>query len=186
MNKESVFTRTITHADLGSVEVSAEISPCCWMYNSDFQLSVTLPNGGGRQFIRREGLKMKDATQEHVDEMLGIGIAPCRNEGCSNPAFDPKDFPESNRKGECEHCFMTALSARAAKSEAAAAKKLQEEDERMKKDGYTHRVDMVVHRDSGDDQFLRCYAVDPTKRSIIGMLKRRKSKVLDDYRITQL
>lgn len=187
MKKDSVFTRTISHATLGSVEISAEISPCVWMYNSDFQLTVKLPNGGGDQIIRRRGLKMDEATQEHVDEMLSsFGVTPCIQDGCNNPAFDPIDFPLGNRKGVCEQCFMAAMRERLAASQEAEKKKLAEEDAQAKAEGYTHRVDMVVHPAEGDDKFLRGWYVNPTPKQIQTSLRRRRSTNVDDFVIIPL
>ncbi|QCI13048.1 hypothetical protein E6B08_17460 [Pseudomonas putida] len=183
---KSTFTRTIQHPELGEVILTAEVSPCVWMYNTAFQLSIQLPGRGGHITSRVEGLKLADATQAHVDELLGAAhIKPCVCEGCINPAFDPS-VCDTNRAGKCESCFIAELNAEWEQEEKEEQARLKKEREKAKAKGYTHVIDLVVHPRNGDDKFVSYYVKDATPEMAIGLLKKNRSVVLDSYRIEQL
>lgn len=67
------------------------------------------------------------------------------------------------------------------RNEAAA------KDVAMRKRGYTKKVTAVVHSNTGSDTVLTMYADNSvTDREVQAMLKRRRSVVLNDYRIDTL
>lgn len=84
---------------VGDIVLTAEVCPCSWMYNTDFQVWIRLPGEGGQITSHVKGVKLADATQVHVDELLGaVQIKPCACEGCNNPAFDAS-VHKTNRAG---------------------------------------------------------------------------------------
>jgi hypothetical protein len=183
---KSTFTRSIQHPELGEVILSAEVSPCVWMYNTAFQLSIQLPGRGGHIISQLKGIKLADTTQDHVDELLGaVQIKPCVCEECNNPAFDPS-VCDTNRAGKCESCFMAELNAEWEQEEKKEQERLKKQREKAKAQGFTHVIDLVVHPKHGDDRFLSYFVKDATPEMAVGLLKKHRSMVLDDYRIDLL
>lgn len=183
---KSTFTRTIQHPELGEVILTAEVSPCVWMYNTAFQLSIRMAGKGGNIISRMKGLKLADATQAHVDELLGaIQIKICTCEGCKNPAFDPL-VCETNRAGKCETCFMAELNAEWEQEQKKEQARLKKQRDKAKAQGYTHEIFLVVHPKNGDDKLMSYFVKDATPQMAVGLLKRNRSVVLDSYRIEML
>lgn len=162
------------------VTLSAEVSPCSWMYQMPFQLRVSMEDKGGDIIIRDPNLRFENATADDMHRLLGaVQLVQCKCKGCSNPAFDPK-VHDTNRAGQCESCFMTKLNAQFAKEKAKEDAKLAKLDAKYKSQGYTHRVDMWVHA-GGDDVPVSMWMKNPTDEQIQAELKKRKSLVLTDY-----
>lgn len=71
----------------GDVELTAEVSPCCFMYGSGLQITVYLPDRG-RTYVLKKEIPIKDATEADCHALLEtVGVVPCKN--CQKPAFDP-------------------------------------------------------------------------------------------------
>lgn len=177
------FSHLFTKAD---VELTAEVSPCAWMYRGHpLQIRVQLP-GGGWVFKQQKGVTWEQATEAHVVALAeSIGVCACSR--CGKPAFDPATV-ETNRNGLCEKCFLSDLNAEyeaAKKKEEAAIKR---RDARQKKAGFTHRVSAWIHPAAGGDD----YQVDiywkgePTKAEIQVELKKQGSRVQTDHTIVAL
>ncbi|MEA8592209.1 hypothetical protein PZT57_26545 [Pseudomonas aeruginosa] len=186
IDKKSTFTRPIQHPDLGEIVLTAEISPCVWMYNSDFQLTIRLPGDGGDVISVMPGVKLKEATSAHVNKLLhSVQIKPCSCEGCSKPAFDPA-VCRTNRDGKCETCWMAEWRAGWEAEQAEEDARVKQERQDAKAKGFTHAIDMVVHPEHGDDIFLSYYVKDATPEMAVQLLRKEGSTVLDDYRIEVL
>ena len=53
----------------GDVELTAEVSPCCFMYGSPLQITVRLPNGGDT-IVQNKEIAIKDATENDCESLL--------------------------------------------------------------------------------------------------------------------
>lgn len=53
----------------GDVELTAEVSPCCFMYGSGLQITVYLPDRG-RTYVLKKEIPIKDATEEDCHALL--------------------------------------------------------------------------------------------------------------------
>ncbi|WP_176000295.1 hypothetical protein [Burkholderia vietnamiensis] len=179
LKKESV-SREVAGAIL-----KAEVSPCSWMNSKyGFQIKVTMSDGGGNAFVHEKELAFADATVGDMSRLLEtIGVISCVK--CSKPAFDP-DTVRTNREKKCERCFMGELNAEFEKGREKAARRMAKNDEKYKKQGYTHRVDAWIHRDAGDDVAVSYYMKDPTDAQIQAELRKARSVVLNDYKLVQL
>ena len=63
--------------------------------------------------------------------------------------------------------------------------KLAEEESRLRKEGYTHKVTAWIHSDHGDDRRkVAYYKGEPSKRSLSALV--RGSIVKNDYKVTSL
>lgn len=173
-------------AKCGDHTLIATVSPCCWMHpNYGLQLKVELEGTGCQAFLHKKALKYADATLKDALDMLAVvQVVPCKT--CSKPAFDPTTI-DTNRDGQCETCFMTALNAEYAKEEAKEQKKLARLDAKRKAEGYTHRVDAWIHpAQGGSDYQLSMWMQNPTTETIQNALKKERSVILTDYRTTPL
>lgn len=167
------------------VPAVARISPCSWMY-PHHGLQVEVKINGGQVFFRST-TRFADASE---DEAISLAMqakhSPCVK--CGEPAVvDGK----SNRAGQCEKCFMTALNAsfaaEQAKAQAKAAKREAKADEKAKKDGFNFKTVAWVHPSAGDDYQIAWYSTTaPTAAEAAQILRRRRSEVLTDYTTTAL
>lgn len=177
----AVVTR---EADMGA-KLSGQVAPCCWMYNAPFQVSVSMADGGGRIEVVDKSLRFEDATEADMQRLIdSVQVVRCKCKGCSNLAFDPSQN-DTNREGKCEACFMRKLNEEFAKLQEKENAKLEKLDEKYRKQGFTHRVEIWVHA-GGDDQQIYLWMRNPTTEQIQAELKKRKSRVLTDYRVVPL
>lgn len=171
--------------EIDGTKMNAKIAPCTWMYpGHGFQLWVAMEGGGDVQ-VHNKQLTFTEATIEHALGMCaGIKLKPCNK--CQKPAFDP-EVHDTNRNGECESCFMTALNAEFDAIAKNEAKKLARRDATRLKQGYTHRISAWIHPDRGDDYQVDFYTKgEMSKAEIVKLLKKEGSRVLDDYQIIDL
>lgn len=177
-------TKSWTTAD--GVSLSAEISPCSWMYSGTaLQIKVTMGSDGGTAYLRAATTWDK-ATEEDFDALCQqVRTRACAR--CSKPAFDP-DVVQTNRDGLCETCFMGDLRAEYEKEVEKEKKRLTRKDAQMIKQGFTHRVDAWVHPAAGGDDFQVGFYFKgaPLKKDIQALLKKEGSAGLDDYRVFDL
>ncbi|KRP87418.1 MULTISPECIES: hypothetical protein [Pseudomonas] len=167
----------------GDVELTAEVSPCCFMYGSGLQITVYLPDRG-RTYVLKKEIPIKDATEEDCHALLEtVGVVPCKN--CQKPAFDPATCG-TTRDGECETCFLDKAMAKFNKSEKDFQEKLVKDDAKHKAKGFTHRVMAWVHPASGDDYQMIIWMVNPSDADIVAQLKKKKSTVTNDYKLIVL
>lgn len=187
------FTYTTTRPCLGphgdfAVTVTATIDPCSWMYAGyGLQLSVRLP----------EMVKAISSASVHSDRLVeictaddarsmvdAVNLIPCKH--CGEPAFDPTTV-RTNRDGACESCFLAELNAEWEKADAKEKQREARADAKYKKKGFTHKTIAWVHPPHGDDFALVMYhPAQPTEQEITAALRRRKSRILDDYKTTEL
>jgi hypothetical protein len=59
-------------------------------------------------------------------------------------------------------------------------------DAKYKKKGYTHRVEAWIHPASGDDYSIAFWIQNPTVEEIQKVIRKKKSQVLDDYKMVEL
>lgn len=186
MRKEakSDLARKVWTEDRGEVKLSAEVSPCAWLYPGHcLQVTVTMAGGGDVQV--QSATQFEIGTEEEIISMMhSVGTIPCKC-GCGKPAFDPKTV-RTNRNGECESCFMAKINAKFDEIEQNRLAEVDENDKRYKARGYTHRVDGWVHSGAGDDLPITFYTKDPSKALIQAELKKAGSKVINDYQVTKL
>lgn len=170
----------------GGVTLRAEVSPCCWMYSGYcLQLSIDLENGG-RAIIQNKSIKYEEATEQDALALCQkIRVIPCKC--CGKPAFDSSSI-DTNREDKCEACWMEEWEAGWAKLQKEEATKLLRRDKRHLKLGYTHRITAWIHPAAGGDDYqIDAYSQgEPSKASIKAMLRKRGSRVLDDYQVFSL
>ncbi len=181
---ETDFKKASVTREVAGAILTAEVSPCSWMYPTyGFQISVVMAEGGKAYVLEKE-LAFADASIDDMQRLLGtIGVIPCIK--CRKPAFNP-DTVQTNREGKCEQCFMTELNAEFEKEREKDARRMAKNDAKYKKQGYTHRVDAWIHPGRGDDESVTYYMKDPTDEAIRAQLRKNGSIVLDDYKIVQL
>jgi len=165
-------------------KLNASVSPCVWMYDSPFQISVNLAGGGSTIVIDNE-LRLDQATEADVTRLLdSVEIVKCRTRGCRNPAFDPRTTLK-HRDGRCEQCTLEVLNKELKAAQAAERKKLAQLDRKHMARGFTHRVDAWVHAEGGDHQ-LSIWLCDPTDAMIRSELLRSGVADLQSYTLHQL
>lgn len=169
-------------------KLSASISPCCWM-NDGYGLQIRIDfqaEHGGSAYLHNKKLKFSEATEQDMIDMCNqVKLVPCKT--CGKPAFDPS-VVDTNRDGECEACFMAALTKEYEASRKKEAAALARRDRNRAKQGYTHRVTAWVHPSKGgDDYMVDIYSLGkPSKALITSELRKMGSRVLDDYTIVEL
>lgn len=178
--KNCVCTREATL----DAKLSASVSPCVWMYDSPFQVSVNLA-GGGTTIVIDNDLRLDQTTKADIIRLLdSVDIVKCRTRGCRNPAFDPRTTLK-HRDGRCESCALPLLDKELEVAQAAERKKLVRLDRQNKARGFTHRVDTWVHSEGGDQQ-LSIWFRDPTDMIICSELRRSGVSDLQSYTLHQL
>lgn len=186
--KNAIKTRTIDN-----ITLTAEVSPCVWMYQGyPFQIRVDMgdqqqPRSGGDIIIQDRALNNATYTEADIQRLLDtVKIQPCKNSGCSNPAFHPDH--ESNRKGECEHCFMTKWQAGWDAMQKKENAKIARRDKRMKQKGMVARVEAWIHPKHGGDDYMVdiYYSTMPATAEVEAVLRQKGSSVLNDFRIVTL
>ena len=168
----------------GDVELTAEVSPCCFMYGSPLQITVRLPNGGGDTIVQNKDIAIKDATEGDCKSLLEtVQIMPCKT--CQKPAFDPSSC-RTNRDGECEHCFMKKLNEEFDGFEKKYQAKLKKDDAKYKAKGCTHRITTWVHPTRGDDYQIIMWMTNPTAEEIVAQLKKKRGADTTGYQLVAL
>jgi hypothetical protein len=167
-----------------NAKLSASVSPCVWLYDSPFQISVNLV-GGGLTIVIDNELQFSDATEVDVGRLLdSVRIVKCRTRGCHNPAFDPETSLK-HRDGKCEQCGRKAFDKELQKAQLVEQKKLAALDRKHRARGFTHRVDAWVHADGGDQQ-VSMWMCDPTEATIRSELLREGVSDLQAYKLHEL
>lgn len=178
---------------IGNVILTAEVSPCVWMFKGHpFQIKVEMgdkknPRSGGDAFLQDKALNNDTFTEMDIVRLLGtVKIQKCKNPKCSNKAFHPDH--ESNRKGECEACWMAKWQKNWDAMQEKENAKIARRDKQMKKKGMVSRVEAWIHpAEGGDDYMIDIYYSDkPTPAEIESALRERGSAVLSDYRVVAL
>lgn len=166
-------------------KLSASVSPCVWLYNSPFQITVDMAGGGGRTYVTDERVQFSQATAADVGRLLdSVGITKCKTRGCTNPAFDPATT-SSHRNGRCEQCAMHVLDRELENAQLAEKRKLAQLDRKYRARGFTHRVEAWVHGEGGDRQ-LSIWMCNPTDATIRSELLRTSGADLQTYTLHQL
>jgi hypothetical protein len=178
---------------IGNHILTAEVSPCIWMYQGHpFQIKVDMGDkenrqSGGCVYLQDKALNNDTYTEMDIVRLLGtVKIQKCKNPKCNNEAFHPDH--ESNRKGECEHCFMTKWQAGWDAMQKKEQAKIARQDKKMKTKGMVARVEAWIHPKAGGDDYMVdiYYSSQPSKAEIESQLRQKGSAVLNDYRVVTL
>ena len=176
--------RVITRDGPLGAKLSASVSPCVWLYDSPFQIAVTLA-GGGTTFVTDSDVKFTDATEADVTRLLDrVQVRKCRTRGCQNAAFDPATM-SAHRDGKCEQCFIENLDKELEKAQKAERRKLAQMDRLYRARGFTHRIEAWVHTEGGDKQ-LSIWLANPTEDSIRNELLRAGADAAQGYTLQPL
>lgn len=171
---------------VGDARLEGRIAPCCWMYpnlkSTHTQLMVTLGESIPATLYVEIGVD-EVTPADLVAALDAVEPIPCSR--CGAPAFNPETI-ETNRGGLCEDCFMADLDKEVAEITKKENDKIAKNDRRMLKRGFTHRVTAWVHAGGDDYPMDIYYAAAPTPDEIVKELKRKRSRVLDDYTVTRL
>lgn len=179
LSKTQTYT-TVTD----SVELTAQVSPCSWMYPGyGLQIQVKLPGDLGDVTVHTKRVTFEDASIDDVNALLrSVRLVKC---ACGNPAFAPETC--SVRAGRCVPCLAQEGRELAEKLAEKEARKLRRQDAKHKAEGYTHRVDAWIHPDGGGDDYeVRFWMKNPTKDNIQAVLKKQGSVQLNDYCLTEI
>ena len=176
--------RVVTRAGPLGARLSASVSPCVWMYNSTFQITVTLVEGG-TTFVTDNDLEFANATEADVQRLLDrVKVKKCSTRGCRHPAFDPAAM-STNRGGKCEQCFIKKLDSDLVKAQVAEQRKLAQMDRMYRARGFTHRVEAWLHAEGGDKQ-LSIWLANPTEDNIHNELERAGADANQGYTLHAL
>jgi hypothetical protein len=185
LNADPVKTIEEWNYELGGLPLKLKVSPCSWMYAGyGFQAEYRSADSLSWGFVNDKALPLAMATPDDVIRLLNtLTVEPCRT--CSARHILN---PSSNRKDQCEVCFMKELNDSFAKEEAKDARALARRDAKHKTKGYSYRVTAWVHpSEGGDDYMIDIYMVrKPRAEAIRAILKRKRSRVLNDYSIVTL
>lgn len=168
------------------VRVKAEVSPCSWMYKHyGFQFEYKDNEGYSQGYILRKSLAEKDATAADVQDMLDTGLTLQACESCGVQYL----FNElHNHRGQkCKKCHETECRAELEKALEREAAVERKHDARMKKQGYTHKVNAWIHPARGDDHEVSYYFVGkPSDEKVKTLLRKEGSQILTDYEVIAL
>lgn len=180
----SELARVVLTREIHGSKLSLQVSPCCWMHrNYGLQVQVVL-DGGGSVYLHDKELLFENATLADLERMFDkVKLIPCKT--CGKPAFDPGSV-DTNRGGECEQCFMAALNADLEKAQKKEQRRMERLDAKRKQEGYTHRVDAWIHAGGDDKQIAYYVKGKPTKKQIHDLLRKEKSRELNDYTVITL
>lgn len=176
--------------NVGDHTLHASISLCVFMHdNYPLQIGVKLMLGEkymGEIFHTNRSKNGKTATMDDLKKALAdTRLQACINPKCDNMAFHI--MHDSNRKGECEACFMGKLRAELYAEQAKEQLKMQKREAKLYANGFRWRVTATIHPLIGDDVLVDWYEKSkPTKAGVARFLKSKGSQVLDDYVITAL
>jgi hypothetical protein len=176
---------------VGDLRVQVTVSPCCWMYPGyGLQVEYRTPDGASHGHLQNKKLDVarnREAAKRADVEALLARLTPARCACGKATLLNPQDAGQSyDRAGTCEPCFLKRLREEFAREDEQFQQELAREDKKRKKQGYTHRIDAWVHA-GGDDQEVSWYTKGrPTDAQVKALLKRRRSRVLDDYKVVEL
>jgi len=164
----------------------ARIDPCSWMYK-DYGLQISIANTKDKGWIKRNLDKPFEKCIVEDFEKLCTYVHLIKCKKCEKMAFDPK-YSSTNRKGLCENCFLGQLERDYKEIVKKGQRETRKRDEKLKKDGYTHRITAWIHpKEGGDDRCVDIYfSRKPTKTMIYKELKNKGSRILNDYSIFTL
>lgn len=155
----------------------ASVSPCSWIY-ARMGLRVAVSVANSTVYFDNKSLKFADATEADVVALASQAkLCPCVK--CGGATLVD---PQSNRNGQCETCFLSAVEKRFEKERASVAKVVKAIDAAMGVSGSKFKTVAWVHPLSGDDYQIAHYSVQtPTKNDMAKVLKRYGSTRTDDY-----
>jgi hypothetical protein len=179
--------------NIGNVVLTGEVSPCVWMYKGhSFQIQVRMGDkkdlrSGGNIIMQDRLLNNDTYTETDIVRLLAnVRIQKCKNPDCDNNAFHPDH--ESNRQGECEHCFMSKLQAEFDAEQKKEDAKIARRDKQMKRKGMMVRVEACIHPEEGGDDYMVdiYYSSRPNVAEIEAALRAKGSAVLTAYQVITL
>lgn len=131
----------------------------------------------------RKGVSVEDATPELIQEMLDEAERkPCPD--CGVEVLLHYDYKPA--EGRCGKCWGKRCDALNQQEMAEERKKAARFRARKKAQGFTHLTIAWVHA-GGDDVAIEIYTKGaPKTGEIETILRRRRSRVLDDYKTTAL
>lgn len=183
-NQSTLKNHVCTREAAFNAKLSASVSPCVWLYDAPFQISVTLA-GGGSTIVIDDQLRLGQASDADISRLLdSVGILECRTRGCRNPAFDPPTTLK-HRDGKCEECALKLFDRELEKAQLAEKRKLAQLDRKYRARGFTHRVDAWIHADGGDQQ-LSLWVCEPSDASIRDELRLSGVSDLQSYSLHPL
>jgi hypothetical protein len=190
LKRDFTFTKERAGATL-----TMRVEAASWGYpNWGLQIGVSIDDGGKTRHnstgARRPDLPFEKATVGDALALFeSVGVVPCRT--CGAPAFDPATSI-TNRAGECESCFLERIDRDYQRQMLPSRiRELKAELQRAgdhKAKGFTHRLLAMIHPEAGGDDYLVEFFTkkEPTPAEIEKLLKKRRSAVLNDYRLTHL
>ena len=173
------LTRTVNDAAL-----SLEVSPCSWMHvNYGLQVKITM-DGGGVCYLINKSVRFADATIEDLNALFDkVKVVKCSR--CGKPAFDQTAM-DTNRGGLCESCFISDLDEQFKKEVEKEDAKVANLDAKYKKKGCKFRVTAWIHAAGGDTAIEIWYAEKPSTAKVQADLRKKGSRVLNDFAVIEL
>jgi hypothetical protein len=161
------------------------VSPCSWMYEGyGFQVEYNALDETSHGFKLDKALKVETATRADVQRLLD-SLTPTTCSRCKTP-YVLADDTKTYRGTLCEPCWAVDFKKRCEEEDKKERAAIARQDAKMLKKGYTHRISAWVHA-GGDDKLVDWYVQgEPTQEQVSRLLKRARSRVLDDYKIIPL
>lgn len=195
---EKGIPRDGEEAKAGAVPVFVKVSPCSWMHAGyGLQLQFKLPSdpreGNSGEFVVVAKKPWAEITRADYDAGIAGMVAKIANGGtakcpqCGAVTWSRKVFHNQYRDDRCEGCFLKGLHEEFDAAQRKMSEAIKAEDERRKKQGYTHKVDAWIHPSSGDDfQVTWYWKGEPDLKEVARMIKKKRSTVLTDFKVTSL
>jgi len=141
----------------------AEISPCSWIHDTyGLQLTVSMVEGSDKVFPRAE-TPFSQSTEADFDTLCDrVHLKDCSTARC-----DCLVFEGGKNKGACDTCLAIERGQKNAAELSEGVAKNETRDARRKRLGYTHKAEVWVTPEEGEDQFFYCYFKgEPTTEQI--------------------
>lgn len=164
------------------------VSPCSWMHKGyGFQFQFSAHEGRSWGLILDKSRAEATATRDDVQAMLDGLPSPAPCPVCKN-VFVADQAPDTGKAYThlCEKCRIVKLEAEWDQESAKERDREARKDKSMKRKGFRFKTIAWVHA-GGDDYALVMYSkLKPTDEEIKAELKKKRSRVLNDYSTVEL
>jgi hypothetical protein len=165
-------------------KMDVHVALCCYEFGvTPIRVGFKLESGKAWGHTDGERITVYNATRADIQALLESTLVDRTCARCK-VAFIAE--PKCNRGALCETCWLEDFEKQCQKDAEADRKALARQDAKMLQKGFTHRVNAWIHA-GGDDRLVEMYTTgEPTTEEIQSMLKRRGSRVLNDYTVVDL
>jgi hypothetical protein len=144
-------------------KLRAEISPCSWIHEVyGLQLTVSMAESSDKIFPRAE-TSFSASTEVDFDALCDrVHLTNCSTARC-----DCLVLEGGKNAGSCDTCLAIERGQKNAAELTEEAARSGSRDARRKRLGYTHKAEVWVTPEEGEDEFYYCYFKgEPTTEEI--------------------